>query len=141
LVFGYVPAYGKFGLFNKYIVHWDVPVTGGVGVIWTEIIPVIPGDSIFGGPRIAPHLGIATRMFVTDWLALSVGLRDYGFLDKFEPLNRHSYTPDPNDPNSKRAMTPDEAKRFATSSFTQNLMFFASIAFYLPPSFQYKTAR
>jgi len=133
LVFGYVPTYGKFGLFNKYIVHWDFTLNAGIGVIKTEIIPVVPTDATFGGYRVCPHAGVSSRLFVTDWLALSIGLRDYIFLDKFEPLNRHEY--------NGRVMTLAEAKANASSSITQNFMMFVSAGFYLPPSFQYKYPR
>ena len=92
LVFGYVPGYGKFGLFNKYIVHWDVTVNAGIGLIWTEIIPVRIDDEIFSNRNICPSLAISTRMFVTDWLALSIGLRDYMFSDKFENRNNPERT-------------------------------------------------
>ncbi|MGC9982517.1 MAG: outer membrane beta-barrel domain-containing protein [Polyangia bacterium] len=140
LVFGYVPGYGKFGLFNKYIVHWDVTVNAGIGLIWTEIIPVIPDNAAWGNLDICPHFAISTRMFVTDWFALSIGLRDYIFLDKFEPLNRASLVPTQAEINAK---TPEVqiAKEHATSSLTQNVMVFGSIGFFLPPSFQYKTPR
>jgi outer membrane beta-barrel protein len=148
LVFGYVPGYGKFGLFNRHIVHWDVSINGGIGMIRTEIIPVLPTDEAFGGYRICPMVGISSRMFITDWLSVSMGLRDYIFLDKFEPLSRHGYpvregepTYDPGNPNKTRAMTLDEAKANTSSSLVQNMMVFVSIGFYLPPSFQYKTPR
>jgi outer membrane beta-barrel protein len=139
LVFGYVPGYGKFGLFNKYVVHWDVTLNAGIGLIWTEIIPVFSDDATWGNRNISPHFAISTRAFVTDWLALSIGLRDYIFLDKFEPLNRHDYNPP--DGSATRAMTLQEAKTNATSSLTQNIMVFVSAGFYLPPSFQYKKPR
>ena len=129
LVFGYVPGYGKFGLFNKYIVHWDVTVNAGIGVIWTEIIPVRIDDQIFSNTDICPSLAISTRMFVTDWLALSIGLRDYMFIDKFENKNR---------PEGQNAA---DAKANDVSEFTQNVMVFVSAGLYLPTSFSYKTPR
>jgi outer membrane beta-barrel protein len=129
LVFGYVPGYGKFGLFNKYIVHWDVTVNAGIGVIWTEIIPVRIDDQIFSNTDICPSLAISTRMFVTDWLALSIGLRDYMFIDKFENKNR---------PEGQNAA---DAKANGVSEFTQNVMVFVSAGLYLPTSFSYKTPR
>ena len=132
LVFGYVPGYGKFGLFNKYIIHWDVTLNAGIGMIWTEIIPVNPDSKnypAFGNLDIMPHFGISTRMFVTDWLALSIGLRDYIFLDKFENLNR------------KQGEDAATAKKTGQDSLTQNVMVFVSAGFYLPTSFQYKTPR
>ena len=143
LVFGYVPGYGKFGLFNKHIVHWDMTINGGIGMIWTEIIPVVPSDPVFGGYRICPMVALSTRMFVTDWLSVSMGLRDYIFIDKFEPLNRHMYWPEGTDPSSDppQKMDLETAKRNAKSSLTNNIMVFVSVGFYLPPSFQYKYPR
>jgi outer membrane beta-barrel protein len=132
LVFGYVPGYGKFGLFNKYIVHWDLTLNAGIGLIWTETIPINPDVSKyppFNNLNIMPHLGISTRMFVTNWLALSIGIRDYIFDDKFEKLDRPA--------NQSAAV----AKQNGQYSLTQNIMVFGSVGFYLPPSFQYKTPR
>ena len=129
LVFGYVPAYGKFGMFNKYIVHWDVTVNAGIGLIWTEIIPVRIDDETFSNRNICPSLAISTRMFVTDWLALSIGLRDYIFIDRFENANR---------PENQRAAL---AKTNGVSETTNNVMVFVSAGLYLPTSFSYKTPR
>ena len=58
LNFGYVPGYGKFTLFNRYIIHWDLYVQGGVGLIQTEIIPRVVGDATFKNNRIAPNVGV-----------------------------------------------------------------------------------
>jgi outer membrane beta-barrel protein len=133
LVFGYVPGYGKFGLFNKYIVHWDLTLNAGIGVIWTETITIHPNVDNkyppFSNLDIMPHLGISTRMFLTNWLALSIGIRDYIFDDKFESLNR---------PANQSAA---DAKKNGQFALTNNIMVFGSIGFYLPPSFQYKTPR
>jgi outer membrane beta-barrel protein len=133
LVFGYVPGYGKFGLFNKYIVHWDLTLNAGIGVIWTETITIHPNVDNkyppFSNLDIMPHLGISTRMFVANWLALSIGIRDYIFDDKFESLNR---------PAGQSAA---DAKKNGQFALTENIMVFGSIGFYLPPSFQYKTPR
>jgi outer membrane beta-barrel protein len=132
LVFGYVPGYGKFGLFNKYIVHWDLTLNAGIGFISTEIIPINPDVTKyppFSNFLIMPHLGISTRMFLTDWLALSIGIRDYIFDDKFEKRDR---------PAGQSAAV---AKQNGQYALTQNIMVFGSIGFYLPPSFQYKTPR
>ena len=133
LVFGYVPGYGKFGLFNKYIVHWDLTLNAGIGVIWTETITIHPNVDNqyppFGNLDIMPHLGISTRMFLANWLSLSIGIRDYIFDDKFENLGR---------PAGQSAALAKQNGQFA---LTQNIMVFGSIGFYLPPSFQYKTPR
>ena len=47
LDFGYVPAYGKFALFNRAIVHWEGYVSLGVGAFMSQVIPVKPSDPSF----------------------------------------------------------------------------------------------
>jgi hypothetical protein len=137
--FNRVTTLNRFKYAGALVFGWDVTLNAGIGLIWTEIIPVFPDDATWGNRNISPHFAISTRAFVTDWLALSIGLRDYIFLDKFEPLNRHDYNPP--DGSATRAMTLQEAKTNATSSLTQNIMVFVSAGFYLPPSFQYKKPR
>lgn len=127
--FGYVPGYGKYTLFNRYIMHWDIFVTGGVGAIWSEIIPRIVGDEVFHTIALAPDAAVGTRFFLSDWLTISFGFRGYFFNDKFEPTNRQ---PD---------WTIDQVQAAAESRFVSNLMFTASLGFYLPTSFTYRTPR
>ncbi len=134
--FGYAVGYGKFALLNKYIVHWDTTVSAGIGMIWTEIIPRNVGDEVFQNRNLAPHIGLSSRMFVLDWLTLSVAVRDYIFLDKFEPLDRG-----PDGSGGTRYASASEAKAHADSQLTNNVMVFFSVGFFLPPSFSYKTPR
>jgi outer membrane beta-barrel protein len=132
LVFGYVPGYGKFGLFNKYIVHWDLTASLGVGMMWTEIIPRNFGDPSFTNRNIAPHLGVGARLFVLDWLTLSLTFRDYIYVDTFEIQSRRRGEP--------LADVISESKNSQTQ-LVQNIMMFFSVGFYLPPSFTYRTPR
>jgi outer membrane beta-barrel protein len=129
LNFGYVPGYGKFTLFNKYIWHWDIFVSAGVGAILTEIIPRIASDPAFQNINIMPDFGLGTRFFLNDWLTVNFALRDYVFNDKFEPTDR------------TRGEDIATVKAHASSQFVNNIMFFASVGFYLPTSFQYRTPR
>jgi outer membrane beta-barrel protein len=129
LNFGYVPGYGKFTLFNKYIWHWDIFVSAGVGAILTEIIPRIASDPAFQNINIMPDFGLGTRFFLNDWLTVNFALRDYVFNDKFEPTDR------------TRGEDIATVKARASSQFVNNIMFFASVGFYLPTSFQYRTPR
>jgi len=44
---------GKFGCSTSTSIHWDVTVNAGIGMIWTEIIPVNPDSKnypAFGQP-------------------------------------------------------------------------------------------
>ncbi len=129
LNFGYVPGYGKFSLFNRFIWHWDIFVTGGVGLIWSEIIPRSVGDEKFSSMNIAPDFGIGTRFFINQWLTVSLAFRDYVFNDKFEPTNRAP------------GETGAAAKDHAQSELVNHVMFTASVGFFLPTSFQYKSPR
>jgi outer membrane beta-barrel protein len=127
--FGYVPGYGKFTLFNKFIMHWDVFVNGGVGAIWSEIIPRNPGDLPFQNFNIAPDVAGGTRFFLSDWLTVSFAFRDYIFVDHFEPLDR------------RPEWDIDTVKANASSQLVNNVMFTVSLGFYLPTSFTYRTPR
>ena len=127
--FGYVPGYGKFTLFNKYIWHWDIFVAAGVGAIWTEIIPRVAGDQVFHTISLAPDVAAGTRFFLSDWLTVSFAFRDYIFNDKFEPIDR------------KPEDTIQYVQDHATGQLVNNIMFTASLGFYLPTSFQYRTPR
>ncbi len=129
LNFGYVPGYGKFTLFNRYIIHWDLWVQGGVGLIQTEIIPRVVGDTTFKNNRIAPSLGIGTHLFLSNWLTFNVAVKDYVFNDLFEPTDRQ--------PNEDIAAV----KSRAQGQFVHNVMIFAGLGLYLPTSFTYRTPR
>jgi outer membrane beta-barrel protein len=127
--FGYVPGYGKFTLFNRYIMHWDIFISAGVGAIWSEIIPRIPSDLTFQTISLAPDFAGGTRFFLSDWLTVSFAFRDYVFNDKFEPLDR------------KPGEDIESVKSRASSALVNNVMFTASLGFYLPTSFTYRTPR
>lgn len=135
LAFGYVPGYGKFGLFNKWIVHWDLTVAIGLGMIRTEIIPRRFGDKAFTNDDIVGHGGLGVRLFVLDWLTLSVTFRDYVYQDAFEYQGRTSL-PDPQDTAAVKKASQDHQ-----SQLVQNIMMFFSIGLYVPPSFTYRTPR
>jgi outer membrane beta-barrel protein len=134
LAFGYVPGYGKFGLFNKWIVHWDLTFALGIGMIKTEIIPRAFGDKSFTNDDIVGHVGLGVRLFVLDWLTLSLTFRDYMYKDVFEYKNRSSLD-DQSIANVKKVSEQSQ------SQFVQNIMMFFSIGIYVPPSFSYRTPR
>jgi outer membrane beta-barrel protein len=130
LNFGYVPVYGKFALFNKSIVHWEIWASAGVGATVTEVLPRDPANQskAFKNTDLTPNVGIGTRLFLLDWLTVNVALRDYIIPDKFEP-----------NPN----VYPDAAtaKANADSQLVNNVVLYAGVGFYLPTKFTYKTPR
>jgi outer membrane beta-barrel protein len=129
--FHYVPVYGKFALFDSRIVTWETYFTAGVGVTQSEVIPRDPRFGSFSNLLITPNVGASMRFFLFKWLTITAGVRDYLFVDRFEPVGR-----------SEQMFTdPQVAKDNADSSFINNVMFQLSVSFWLPPTFEYTTFR
>jgi outer membrane beta-barrel protein len=129
LNFHYVPVYGKFAVLDKHLIHWETYFTAGVGVTQSEVIPRDPRFQPFTNLLITPNVGASMRFFLFKWLTVNVGIRDYVFVDKFEPVGRDDvmYT------------TADDAKEHAESAFINNVMFQLGVSFWIPPSFDYTT--
>lgn len=125
LNFGYVPIYGKFAIFNRWIFQWEAWVQGGVGVFESEWIPRDPADLGTTNYLVAGHIDLGTRVFISKWLALNVFLKDYLFADKYEPANRMGHQVPSN----------------SDSRFVQNLVFGVGLGLFLPTGFEYKYLR
>ncbi|MDB4971436.1 MAG: hypothetical protein JWN44_7125 [Myxococcales bacterium] len=128
LNFGYVPFYGKFALFDRWIFHWEGYVQAGLGVIQTEWITRDPADRGATNYDIQWHVDIGMRMFLTKWLAIHAYLKDYMFVDSLEPAARGS--------NVGAAAPPK-----GDSNFIQNLVFGVGVGMFLPTGFEYKYTR
>jgi outer membrane beta-barrel protein len=131
LNFHYVPVYGKFAVFDRKLVAWEVFFTAGIGAGQSEVIPRDTKFPGFTNLLIQPNIGASMRFFLAKWMTVSIGVRDYLFIDKFEPTNR-SLTM-----NASAA----EAKDNATSAFINNVMFQIGVSFWVPTSFEYTTFR
>jgi outer membrane beta-barrel protein len=123
--FGYVPIYGKFALFNKWIFQWEAYIQAGIGVMETQWITRDPANAGDTNYDVLWHVDLGTRLFLTKWLALHAYIKDYMFVDKFEPASR----PDPR-------KVPD-----GVSDFVQNIVFGVGIGMFLPTGFEYKYTR
>jgi outer membrane beta-barrel protein len=135
--FGYVPVYGKFALFNRSIMHWEIWASAGIGVTFTEVIPRNPANAAlaFKNTDLTPNAGIGSRFFLFDWLTVNFALRDYIVPDKFE------HNPDPPIVNGMPQPYADAAaaKADAQSALVNNIMFYVGVGVYLPTKFTYKT--
>jgi len=131
LNFHYVPVYGKFAVFDRKLVAWEVAFTAGIGAGQSEVIPRDTKFPGFTNILIQPNVGANMRFFLAKWLTVNLGIRDYMFIDKFEPTDRG---PGMND-------TASAAKDHATSAFVNNIMFQIGVSFWLPTSFEYTTFR
>jgi outer membrane beta-barrel protein len=131
LDFHYVPVYGKFAVLDKHLITWESYFTAGIGVGQSEVIPRDPKFPGFTNFLIQPNLGVNLRFFLAKWLTINLGIRDYMFIDKFEPVNRDAMT------NTTASM----AQANADSAFINNIMFQIGVSFWLPTSFEYTTFR
>jgi outer membrane beta-barrel protein len=129
LDFHYVPVYGKFAVLDKKLITWESYFTAGIGVGQSEVIPRDTHYPGFTNFLIQPNVGVNMRFFLAKWLTVNIGVRDYIFVDKFEPTDRVMYP------------TASEASSHADSALINNIMFQAGISFWLPTSFEYTTFR
>ncbi|MCA9546068.1 MAG: outer membrane beta-barrel domain-containing protein [Verrucomicrobiales bacterium] len=72
LDFQYAPVYGKFALFNTWIIPWDLYVLLGAGYTQTELA---------GNPTLA--VGAGQRFFMNQWFTLNFELRDSLYLEEY----------------------------------------------------------
>jgi len=132
LDFHYVPVYGKFAVLDRKLVTWEVFFTAGIGAGQSEVVPrdtKLPG---FTNLLIMPNVGASMRFFLSKWLTVHVGIRDYIFLDKFEPTNRVV---------GGMNASAEDAKSNADTSLINNVMFQIGVSFWLPTTFEYTTFR
>ncbi|MBK9032811.1 MAG: outer membrane beta-barrel domain-containing protein [Myxococcales bacterium] len=129
LNFHYVPVYGKFAVLDKHLIHWETYFTAGVGITQSEVIPRDPRYDAFTNILITPNIGASMRFFLAKWLTVNLGIRDYIFVDKFEPTDRTMYT------------SASSAKDHADTAFINNVMFQLGVSFWIPPTFEYTTFR
>jgi outer membrane beta-barrel protein len=128
--FGYVPMYGKFALFNRWIFQWEAYVQAGIGVIQTEWITRDPSNAAATNFDVMWHIDLGSRLFLTKWLVIQAYLKDYMFVDKFEPTNR--------DPALMGKVPPDST---FVSQFVNNVVFGVGVGMFLPTNFEYKYTR
>jgi outer membrane beta-barrel protein len=128
LNFHYVPIYGKFAILDNHIIHWETFFTAGVGFTQSEVIPRDPAYRPFTNFLITPNVGASMRFFVTKFLTINAGIRDYVFVDQFEAVDRTE-------------ISADAAKENAASQLINNVVFQAGISFWFPTSFDYTTFR
>lgn len=127
LNFTYVPIYGKFSTFSKFIFHYDIYAVAGVGMMSTRPIPVIdPDNRQFGySPKIAFNAGVGLRIFFTRWLAANLELRDYIYPEKLESLTIA------NNPT-------DESLWTDKTSITNHVQAQVGLSVFVPFSWRYK---
>jgi outer membrane beta-barrel protein len=127
----YVPVYGKFAFFKDWIIHWDIWIVGGGGVISSRPIPVIDPDYRSFDFKIKPafNIGIGARLYLARFLAVFFEVRDYIYAEEVESLVTYS---DPNLRQRKSNWYDDDKK------LTNNVMLQVGISLFLPFTFEFK---
>lgn len=74
----YAPFYGKFILFNSWILHWDTYLLAGAGVTRTSL----------SSAKFTGNFGLGARIFLTRWLTLNLEVRDYIFQEDYKAGSR-----------------------------------------------------
>jgi outer membrane beta-barrel protein len=131
LDFHYVPVYGKFAILDHRLVTWEAFFTAGIGAGQSEVLPRDTRFDAFTNLLIIPNVGASMRFFISKWMTISLGIRDYVFFDHFEPKNR----------SETMFTTAEDAKNHADGSLINNVMFQIGVSFWIPTSFEYTTFR
>ena len=131
LDFHYVPVYGKFAVLDHKLITWEAFFTAGIGAGESEVVPRDTKYPGFTNLLIQPNVGGSMRFFLAKWLTVNLGVRDYIFIDKFEPTDR---SPTMN-------ATASEAQNNAEGKLINNIMFQIGLSFWVPTSFEYTTFR
>lgn len=72
----YTPLFGKFALFGRAIVNYDIHLIVGGGLALTGAIGDVDSEDLGGGTPMVVA-GIGFRTFVNDWFAINIDVRDY----------------------------------------------------------------
>jgi outer membrane beta-barrel protein len=87
----FVPVYGKFVLFGRYGVHYDLTLSVGVGVAAVKR-KEFDGQSALGGGGLhgafSPAFGVGLRMLFSKGVGLAAEFRDFVWSEK-NPLNNN----------------------------------------------------
>lgn len=141
LNFTYVPLYGKFLMFNRFIFHWDMYVVAGVGIQRTRPIPVIdPEIRTFSNfnTNIMFNAGLGVRVFVSRWLAITGEVRNYVYPEQLENPAILPDRPVPAGGMPQANTRQDPSTWTAETRLTDNVMIQVGISIFLPFSVTYR---
>ncbi len=141
--FSYVPLYGKFSMFSRYIFHWDLYVSAGVGIMRSRPIPAIDPETrrFDWNTAILFDANIGVRIFFSRSVGLTLELRNFVYPELLENTN---IAPEEGAvlPNNRRAMCPACRRSNTTwsgeSRLTDNVMVSVGLTVFLPFSFNYR---
>ncbi len=101
------PIYGKSSFLNKNIIHFDLFLSAGFGLVWTAT-SLAPRNE---GPHLATDLGGGVRFYPKEWLAFELGLN--------------------------ATLYPDQPIKSVPGTIQKVFVANVGFSFFLPPSFGY----
>lgn len=131
--FTYVPVYGKFLMFNRFIFHYDFYLMAGVGITRTRPISVVDPEvrvNFDWQTAILFNAGIGVRVFLNRWLGIIAELRNYIYPERLESLTIGR----PGEPGSRY----DPSTWLGQSALTDNVMVHVGLTMLFPfnPTFR-----
>ncbi len=131
--FSYVPLYGKFSMFSRYIFHWDLYLTAGVGVMRSRPIPAIDPEvrTFDWNTAILFNANIGVRIFFTRSVGLTLELRNFVYP---ELLENTSIGGEGNCSTCRR----NRSTWTDQTRLTDNVMVSLGLTVFLPFSFNYR---
>jgi outer membrane beta-barrel protein len=141
--FSYVPLYGKFSMFNRFIFHWDMYLTAGVGIMRTRPIPAVDPEvrTFDWNTRILFDAGLGFRVFVSRSVAITAELRNFIYPELLENTNTNLQETGPG-AGGAISTTCSTCRRNPANwtrdtSLTDNVMLSVGLTVFLPFSFSY----
>jgi outer membrane beta-barrel protein len=108
----FIPIYGKMMWFGSLPVAYDFQITIGAGYATTN------GDGrIENGGSFAPMVGVGTRLFFSEWIAVELGVRDY-IIEMAQSAPASVVNPE--------------------KSWVQNFMVTFGVSFFFPPDLEHE---
>jgi outer membrane beta-barrel protein len=141
LNFSYVPVYGKFLMFNRFIFHWDIYLVAGVGLTRTRPIAVVdPEVRTFDFQnQILFNAGVGVRVFINRWFGITGEIRNYIYPESLENTTiAQNDIPVPVGGTPVMGSRQDPRTWFGPSSITDNVMVQVGITIFLPFSVSYR---
>ncbi|MBL8603928.1 MAG: outer membrane beta-barrel domain-containing protein [Myxococcales bacterium] len=140
LNFSYVPLYGKFSMFSRFIFHWDMYLTAGVGIMRTRPIAAVDPEvrTFDWGTRILFNAGLGVRVFVNRWLGITGELRNYIYPELLENTTISSVEVGANGRTDCNECRRNPARWTDETRVTDNVMLSVGLTMFLPFSFDYR---
>jgi outer membrane beta-barrel protein len=141
LNFTYVPVYGKFAGFNKFIFSYDAYILGGLGAISTRPIPVIdPDNRTFNyQAKLDVDLAIGLRIFLNRWFAVTLEVRDYIYNEKLENTSIATGASNTSGVGGPAAGSPQDPNTwYGDNKLTNNVAAQLGLSIFLPFSWEYR---